>query len=464
MKQLVFLSIYLFTTSFLIAQSWQWRGSNIYPRDYSASNIRIAEDNSIWLLANNNNVYSTASQDVPMLATTTNFGSTWTKTNITLKTGTFVTGVAPINKDTAYLTVFAKSGLLKTTDAGKTLTQIGDYPYYPIAVHFFNERDGIIFADMDDIPGPIPDGHRWFAISVTSDGGINWKHILGENGKWSTPEGTSMPEYVDLDFIGAAVSFRGPYDFKGDLIAIGTGNGSILLSSDKGYNWKRIPTPMKDIFRVVTAVSIKDESTIMIGSDWSFFNNRLDPITYATADGGKNWVKGNPPSPTLFVLQHMEGTDSTFVLNGYDTEITRDLGKTWEELDDISRVCVMDFNDARIGVGTCANTERATLNGQLLTMVVDIPTSLKRRINNNFITIFPNPSTTTFTISLNNDWSGALELQIFDLLGRSIEKWMVTKHTRELETPIVLPNLESGTYLFRVTNGVEYATKTLIVK
>ncbi|MFM2049145.1 MAG: Secretion system C-terminal sorting domain, partial [Bacteroidota bacterium] len=63
------------------------------------------------------------------------------------------------------------------------------------------------------------------------------------------------------------------------------------------------------------------------------------------------------------------------------------------------------------------------------------------------ISIFPNPTTSTFTISKNTN--EALQFHLYNLIGKQVLNTTLKENTTTLERN----NLAAGTYLFSITNA-----------
>jgi hypothetical protein len=65
----------------------------------------------------------------------------------------------------------------------------------------------------------------------------------------------------------------------------------------------------------------------------------------------------------------------------------------------------------------------------------------------NKLSLFPNPTTSTFTISKNTN--EALQFHLYNLIGQQV----LINNLKESETIIERNNLATGTYLFSITNA-----------
>ena len=78
---------------------------------------------------------------------------------------------------------------------------------------------------------------------------------------------------------------------------------------------------------------------------------------------------------------------------------------------------------------------------------VDLVGGINELNSTHFVNIFPNPTTSTFTISKNTNED--LQFHLYNLIGQQI----LNKNLIESETIIERNNLATGTYLFSITNA-----------
>ncbi|MFM2224786.1 MAG: hypothetical protein RJA07_988 [Bacteroidota bacterium] len=79
---------------------------------------------------------------------------------------------------------------------------------------------------------------------------------------------------------------------------------------------------------------------------------------------------------------------------------------------------------------------------------VDLGSGINELNAIHFVNIFPNPTTSTFTISKNTN--EALQFHLYNLIGQQV----LNKNLKEAETSIERNNLAAGTYLFSITNAL----------
>lgn len=447
---------------------WQSLGRDIIPFGYSANSLRITEDNAIWILLTEGSIYNYSDTGAPIILQSVDMGETWIKQQLSQQaTGAFGSGIAPIDHRTAFLALYDQNGFLKTTDGGKNWSKVGNYPFYPMGIHFFNETDGIIISDIDRTFDP-----NGIIISVTADGGNNWTHLGGNESNWRTPPGTSLPDYEPFDYFASVASNRSPFDFVGDTIVLGMGNGSLLISKDKGYNWKRINTPLKNFGRIASNVTIKDLSTIMvIGDRLTSDVSGVNSLSYTTTDGGETWIVGNPPI-AAHATQYISGSDSTFIVSSIGhynsgangTVISYDFGATWQWINDIGNIISMDFNDRAIGIAASGNSQHDAINGDVFLWEFQLSTSTQNISDPSALTLAPNPVKDILTLLLENRWRGRIQISITNVLGQRLFLESTEKDSDLFQKPIALHKFPAGKYWLTLTDGTQLITRAFLKK
>lgn len=79
------------------------------------------------------------------------------------------------------------------------------------------------------------------------------------------------------------------------------------------------------------------------------------------------------------------------------------------------------------------------------------------------LSIFPNPNNGEFTVKLNSTNSNQVNIQVFDIRGRSIFD-NTYNHTGEFRQTINLSNAQSGMYLLNINDGSKTVIKKIIVE
>jgi Photosynthesis system II assembly factor YCF48 len=216
--------------------------------------IDMAKDSSIWLL------------DFGTMYKTINKGINWQSTLI------YGNSISAFDSLHAWI-CSADSGVLSTIDGGKSWTVINYQMTQSYYIHFFNLNEGLIVrrADMEQ-------------IYATKDGGSNWSKI-------------------DISFREGEITSSGfgndGIQYRGDTICLSTTMGRMLMSYDKGYDWKWINTGLNDSVRIISIAMRTSNSFGFIsrGINWN------DPVWLGfTTDAGAHWTYN---FIDLFYLPHI---------------------------------------------------------------------------------------------------------------------------------------------------------------
>ena len=218
------------------------------------------------------------------------------------------------------LSIGRPAKIFKTRDGGNTWMETYSNDTEGIfldAMAFFDERSGLAVGDPMD--GRI-------MLITTEDGGDTWRELLlGQRPEATEGEGAFAASGTCLTVYGkthAWVSTGGPA-------------ARVLISSDRGRNWKAVGSPLnagKASAGGFSLVFLNEKEGVMVGGDY-----RDEPAVFknaaVTADGGKTWdiVETRQPSGFRECVIRVPGLSPPLFItvgpNGSD--YSRDLGKTW---------------------------------------------------------------------------------------------------------------------------------------
>ncbi len=275
--------------------------------------------------------------------------------------------ISPVDSLLCFATL-GPAGLFRTTDGGRSWTKLVNYSGPAYYVHFFDENIGWAFS------GPFSRYELRRGIkmihSVTTDGGESWTRFGGK--EWDAPSGSSLPEFDSSEYI-LTVTLSEAYDVYGETIAIGMSNGSVWISDDRGYHWKRISTPLSTESGSVVTLSLASESSMLVAG--CFIDKWQDTLivaggsgqmgrkakAFTTSDQGDSWVESSPPVNPV-ASSELPGKEGAYVLGGYINMwnsssgicMTRNDGRTWT-MQDPNRVWAMDFLDSGTGYAATMN-------------------------------------------------------------------------------------------------------------
>ena len=72
---------------------------------------------------------------------------------------------------------------------------------------------------------------------------------------------------------------------------------------------------------------------------------------------------------------------------------------------------------------------------------------------NQLISVIPNPVKDVLSLSLNNDYTGNIEIDVYDLSGRSVFNQTITKRNQYQLYSINLENLNKGVHFLKLLNN-----------
>ena len=200
-------------------------------------------------------------------------------------------------------------------------------------------------------------------------------------------------------------------------------------------------------------------------SDFDFVSENLGYITknngtvYKTIDGGINWVATtNPGINSPRCIKFSNDSIGYIAGDGNILKRTIDGGTTWTNQihnDLYTIISLHTFDTIAYFVDTYSS-------------VYKYQTPLNIGINeknakNGYIKIFPNPSDHQFTIEVDNLSEGNLNIEIYNILGKSIYRSDETYSGTSFSKDISLKNISNGSYIITVKNGGKTYNQKLIV-
>jgi len=444
---------------FLMSPVWalpQWIGTGDYviPNGFRVWSLKVAPDESVWVITSLDESPPVGYN--PSIHVSTDEGETWSSSEISPAIGEYGWDIAPIDGQVAFAAL-DDAGMYQTSDGGQSWSQVTSYPFAPFIVHFFNENDGVAFGSDAN--------SRW--LSVTSDGGENWLNASPVEG---IPDGMSIPDLIGFEDFVITFARSSSYDVAGDVIVHGLTSGYLFLSTDKGYNWERINTPMTsiDVDVLPSCIAVKDENTIMIAGTHNTAYQDIPTIVFTTFDGGENWVQSSP-GVVAASIEYLPGTEGTFVAvghRGFDqgveegTSVSFDGGISWQVIDN-TRTIAMDFLNEEIGYGTCCHFDWwQTTNGQINKWDPSVLSMAPHRDHGMF-EFYPNPAMDHVIVTL-PDISLNRTIRLTDVQGKVIlEKQLGSGSNSEFR--LDLKSVEPGLYLISVREGEIIWTEKLVV-
>ena len=229
--------------------------------------------------------------------------------------------VAATDDDFFMLSVGSPALLYKTGDSGAmelVYKEENEKAFYD-AMAFWNNKEGIAIGDPTN---------NCISIIITRDGGKTWKKLSCD----------LLPEVIEGEAAFAASNSN--IAIKGDKTWILSGGmtSRVYFSPDKGATWEVFDTPLLDGKATTGGYTMDfyDENFgIILGGDYTNPEGNTGNKAITT-DGGKTWeliAEGQEPGYKSSVRFMPNTGGEKIIATGFSgISISKDSGKTWEEL------------------------------------------------------------------------------------------------------------------------------------
>lgn len=452
MKKLLLILIMATFATANAQYQWQEQSTGYPVASSYTGDISIVSQDVIWSL-----VQRTSTANHQQISLTIDGGATWISKPVTLPSTTTlgIGNISAVSATTAFISVFpvsgsvATQGVYKTTNAGNTWSKVTGAAFgassFTNLVHFFDAQNGVAMGD------PV---NGKFEVYKTSNG-------LG----WSAVAAANLPAPLN----NAEFSYTNKFTTKGNTIWIGTDNGRLLRSLDKGLTWTAITTPVADFGGATNPVSTgdftfrDDNNGIILRQNYSLSADvppvatYLDYTLFKTIDGGTTWTDITNVSQVVFrsgvayagSVLYSNGSNT----NNFGTSFSNDDGTTWTALSTGSHTC-LEFQSESIGYSGGFATS-TTVGGVFKLVPATVGTST---FASDKFTVSPNPVTDVLRIS-NNENINFTAIQVTDINGRIVKSLNLNNVT---SSQINVADLNAGIYFLNITSDAGKAVKKFI--
>jgi photosystem II stability/assembly factor-like uncharacterized protein len=436
MKKLL-LSLSLIAFSSAVNAQWTSQATGFADEFRGLNQIKIVDANTVWALAYDG---SGAAANIQEFTRTTNGGASWNPGVINFGNPDLeINNITAVSASTAWASAIinvaapgdqSSNGvgtIVKTTDGGATWTPQLTTGFQTAGasflngVHFFDANVGIAYGD------PTGTGLGEFEVYRTTDGGANWTQVSA----------AALPNPLS-----------GEYGYNNTPIAVGnslwitTNKGNLYRTNDMGVTWTKAQAPLTDFS------STTQSGTVIFSTETNGYLLKTVGTTYTfytTSNGGTTWSTAAAFTGTRRLLTYIPGTTTIVATSAaapVGTSVSTDNGTTWTDVESATQRGVSAFLNAT--TGWCAGFSGALVDGiykltsPLATNTVTATAKFK---------IYPNPATTTVTISASD--VDSYKLNVTDLTGKTV----MTTSLNGMENNLDISALSSGAYFFELSSN-----------
>lgn len=460
MKKLLLILIMATFATANAQYQWQEQSTGYPVASSYTGDISIVSQDVVWSM-----VQQTTATNHQQISLTTDGGTTWISKSVNLNnaTGLGIGNISAVSATVAYISVFPKTaalatqGVYKTTNAGTTWTKTSGAAFgvnsFVDVVHFFDTANGVAMGD------PV---NGKFEVYKTSNAGISWTAVPATNLPTPLLNQTPAPDTPEY-------GYTGKYYAKGNTIWIGTGNGRLLRSIDKGLNWTAITTPVADFGGGINPINtgdfaFRDDNNGIVLRINNSLSTDVPPVAtyvdftlFRTTDGGTTWTDITDVSQVVYHsgvsyagnVLYSNGANT----NNFGTSFSNDDGATWTELDALSHTCLKFQSES---VGFSGGFATSTTAGGVYKLVP--ATASTYTFASDKFTVSPNPVTDVLRIN-NTSNITFTAVQVTDINGRTVKSLNANNVTA---SQINVSDLNAGIYFLNIASDAGKVVKKFI--
>lgn len=386
-----------------------------------------------------------------------NTGQIWTDIN----SGINNLQVVSLNANSGYLFAGSESqGVFRSADSGETWES---FNIGLEAINSDNTRDIISIGNKIILGsgGPLytttHNGGYWEEVydpgvnrSISASGFDEGLFAFGVNGVGVYTSTDSLKSWnlastknlnIDTDYMSLEV--------VGDSIFVGTGDGEVYLSPDKGQNWSDLAK--SENLSWINSIEVYDEKLYV--ATWTGLFTYQNSIW---ADGFANQV------PVHDILVH---TNILFLATSGGMVFKAPNSNSWHDQSlgfNGNILTTLAIDNGYLFAGTFASSVWKLPTSELEFTEI---TSVSRGFDlNNQTTIYPNPVNNILNINLNNDYLGRVSFSLFSLDGKLQHSGAVSKDGNKKQGNINLSSVPSGIYFLQIGYSNKFTSRTVRVQ
>jgi photosystem II stability/assembly factor-like uncharacterized protein len=373
---------------------------------------------------------------------TTNGGDAWTSASGGAFGSDYISGIEPVNEDTAFAAYNPGSGatthIYRTTNGGANWNSVYmQNPGYINVIRMIDDTIGVAVGD--------PTRGKWTVLK-TSDGGATWARM--------STEPAAIGDETGSNFNGMCVIGASHIWFTSRA-------GRVYRSTDGGATWNYSSIPFGGF---LPSMHFNDPQYGLVA-------NFSGPSVARTSDGGIVWTEITLPGSGE--VRGITGSGVDFWADkGQEVFHSSDRGETWSAVYPggiggllTGNGSVVSGRSIRLWVVTNAGGilryDTTLTTGpvdDVEEMHLGIPSAFRLEQN------FPNPFNPTTTITFQIPNSSYVTLNVYDVLGREVRRLVNEELTAgAYKTTFDATGLASGVYVYTLHAGDVVQTKKLVL-
>jgi subtilisin-like proprotein convertase family protein len=342
-----------------------------------------------------------------------------------------------------------------------------------------------------------------FRVTSQSTSGISWTQNTTETITWDVAN-TDDAGGVNTQFVNILLSTDGGLNFD-TILNLGTANDGtedITVPNIAAPFCRIMVEPVGNIYYAINSQNIAIGYTVTTTCNQQF-NSSPSPLSLPISDGQETLDNINVPSSGTISsvklnvdITHTFISDLTISLTHPNNATTVTVweencftGSGYENLNIIfedgasSVVCSDNITGTFLPVNSLTAFNGLDMIGNWELSVTDSFSGDTGTLDNWYVEfctttitlnnpdsvafqnlkVFPNPSNGSFKLEFSNTFNRNIDINVFDMRGRSVFKKTYQK-TADFNEEIKLNNIQTGMYILKVSDGVRVSTKKLIIE